>query len=167
MARAERRGKVKFIGYVENDRGRDVKLWARFPVSKPLHDYRVTRLILRARPLDDVRRGTTVDKRNADAELIRDGRKLYLDYDRGTMGYAAVIGRLDKYDDCTDTVLWVMSSDTRIHGVFERTEGLPDHFLFTTYEKAMADFYGPIWSTAKVSGHNLSRDSTRSPTDAA
>lgn len=147
MAVGVRRGKVKLIGYVQNDEGRDVKLFARFPVNKPQHAYELTKLCLGI-SAETIRTGTSVDQRLADAELVINGKLHYLELDRGTMGYAEVIGRLDKYRDCQDKVLWVMSSELRIKGILERTKNLPATFLFTTYEKARQDFHQAIWTDA-------------------
>lgn len=146
MARAVKRGQVRLIGYVQNAEGRDVKLFARFPVSKPQHEYEVTQLLLGAF-VDSVARGNLVDHRLADAELTINEFLLYLELDRGTMGYAEFIARLDKYKDWTGRLLVVMSSQVRIDGLLKRTQGLPNNFLFTTYDKARTDFHGQHWQT--------------------
>lgn len=147
MAVLVRRGKVKLIGYVQNAAGRDVKLFARNPVNKPQHEYEVTELLLGVHA-ELMRRGYSVDSHHADAEITINGILVYLEHDRGTMGYAELIERVNKYIDCENIVLWVMSSETRIKGLLERTESLPETFLFTTYEQARQNFHGDVWQNA-------------------
>jgi hypothetical protein len=143
-SRAVQRGQIACIGFIRDLNGHDAKLFARFSVGKPQHEFENTALILAARP-DRLRRGHFVDEYESDAELVFGGKLFRLERDRSTESYARLAERFRTYGACPDDVLWVMDTQTRIDGVFAKCRPPTNHW-FTTFRRAIDSFREAGWT---------------------
>jgi hypothetical protein len=141
----DRKGRIRSVGRVVNANGQEVKLYSVYPVGKPQHEYELTELLLSIKA-SNVTRGFGIHDLNPDAIITIAEDSYFLELDRGTEGYRELYEQIKAYGN--ETVLWVMSSETRINGVFRRE--VPESQWFTTYRQATADFHaeGAFWNSA-------------------
>jgi hypothetical protein len=136
LLRLDRKGKIRCAGRVANRWGQEVKLYATGPVGKPQHEYELTEVLLRIQATEVVR-GYGIHELNPDAIITIGPDSYFLELDRGTEGYREMYEQVKAYGD--NTVLWIMSSQTRIEGIFRRE--VPESQWFTTYTQAVDDFH--------------------------
>ncbi|MFL5328571.1 MAG: hypothetical protein ACJ8C4_06620 [Gemmataceae bacterium] len=152
LARLARRGAIRLLGTVSLKDGRPEHVYGRgrWKTDNLLHEVLLTQVCRRI-DAEEVRRGpgdTDSDLR-ADAELWINGRRYFLELDRGTMGYEEVIRkRFSRYATSTDFVLWVCPNDSRMEGLRRRGSLLRRTALFTTFGQLLADPHGRIWRDA-------------------
>jgi hypothetical protein len=119
-----------------NGSGQEVKLYATAPVGKPQHEYELTQVLLSIQA-NGVVRGFGIHDLNPDAIVTIGSDSYFLELDRGTEGYREMYEQVKAYGG--ETVLWIMSSQTRIEGIFRRE--VPESQWFTTYAQAVEDFH--------------------------
>jgi hypothetical protein len=149
LNRLVRRKRIRLVGTVCGKVGRPENVYARWTpkVDQLLHEVQLTELCLR---LDaaSILRGPHVHDADIrpDAEVVINGETYYLEWDRGTMGYAQVVRhRFRKYERCRHLVLWVCPTVLRREGLRVRARGIRHVALFATAGDALVSPHGEIW----------------------
>jgi hypothetical protein len=149
LARLAARGRIRLVGTVSRAPGRPEHVYCRGWRPKAdslLHEVELTEFCL---GLDAARidRGphATDPAVRPDAEVRIYGRVYYLEWDRGSMGYAQIVRRFRAYAGCPHLVLWVCPTAERREGLRSRAADLRSTALFTTAAEALASPHGPIW----------------------
>jgi hypothetical protein len=117
-------------------------------VDNVLHELQISRLCFKT-DADEIRRGPAeVDAAiRPDAELLINGQRYFLEFDRGTMSYKAVIEtRFSQYRACPDFVLWVCATEARMEELRRQAESLRGTALFTTLNLALRNPHAAIWT---------------------
>ena len=149
LSRLAAKKRVRLVGSVARTGGRPEHVYCRWR-PKPdllLHEVELTELCLRLHA-GRILRGPHVADRTVlpDAELWINGVLYYLEFDRGTMGYAQIArDRFRKYQDCPHLCLWVCSTEARREGLRARAECVRTTALFATAADALVSPHGPIW----------------------
>lgn len=126
---------MNYIAHVTNLAGRMVKLFARFPVDFPQHEYEVTELILAARP-DAVRRGHQVGQYRPDGVLLYGDIMIYLERERTRKSLDRIRDRIREYRGCESDVCWIVDSVARINNIIDACKP-PKNHMFATYRDAV------------------------------
>jgi hypothetical protein len=109
------------------------------------HEVLLTDFLLRY-PQASVRRGYDVDQPiRADAEMVLNSRRYFVELDTGEMTHRQVRQRWSVYRDVTDFLLVVTSSESRLEGLRRNAEAVAGIALFTTLTAAMESPLGEIW----------------------
>lgn len=149
LRRLAARKRIRWVGSVARTGGRPEHVYCRWR-PKPdllLHEVELTQLCLRLHA-GRILRGPHVEDRTLrpDAEVWINGVLFYLEFDRGTMGYAQVArDRFARYRDRPHLCLWVCSSAARRDRLRARAEGVRATALFATLADALASPHGPVW----------------------
>lgn len=148
LRRLVSRQQIRLVGTVTRKSGRPEHVYCRWR-PKPdalLHEIELTELCFRL-DVGKILRGphATDEGLRPDAEIRIRGQLYYLELDRGTMRYAQIVRRFQKYEGCRQLVLWVCSSEERLEGMRRRAEKLRSVALFTTLAKALASPHAEIW----------------------
>jgi hypothetical protein len=150
LRRLVRKRQLRVAGTISLKNGRPVHAYSRgLPVKTDnlLHEVQISRICFKTHA-DEVRRGPReVDQfLRPDAELIINGQRYLLEFDRGTMSYPVIERtRFAKYQFCRDFVLWVCPTQARMQGLRKRAAVLRETALFTTLNQALRDPHAPIW----------------------
>lgn len=148
LARLVTRGKVRVAGTVSLKVGRPQQVYCRWqPKADQLtHEILLTSVCLRLEAAR-ILRGSQVTRKDllADAEVWIRNRLYFLELDRGTMSYAQIERRYQKYTAATEFVLWVCSTVERRNGLRRRAEVIRHTALFATLGEAVIDPHQPIW----------------------
>ena len=148
LRRLVQRKRIRVVGTVCRKAGRPEYVYCRIrPKSDSLlHEVELTELCLRLDVGRIVRTPQAVDQvLRPDAEIWVNGRRYFLELDRGTMGYAQIARRFRFYTGSTELVLWVCSSRERMEGMRKRAESIRSVALFTTFPETLASPHGAIW----------------------
>ncbi|MGL4555502.1 MAG: hypothetical protein ACRC33_30400 [Gemmataceae bacterium] len=149
LNRLVRRRRVRLVGTVCQKAGRPEHVFCRWSpkIDQLLHEVQLTRLCLRLDAGRILRGSQVVDAEvRPDAEVWINGTVYYLEWDRGTMGYAQIVRhRFSRYERCRHLALWVCSSEARREGFRARAERIRHVALFTTAREALATPHGEVW----------------------
>ncbi len=166
LRRLAARGQLRFVGTVARKHGRPEHVYCRWR-PKPdhlLHEIELTELCFRVDAGRISRGPHAVDRRLLpDAELWINGHHYHLELDRGTMSYAQLERRFEKYIGCRELVLWVCSSRERVEGMRRRAETIRSIALFTTLSEALASPHGAIWIDYQGKKAALPREAGKRP----
>lgn len=159
LARLAARGRVRVAGTVALKAGRPQHVYCRWrPKADQLaHEVLLTRVCLRLRAAR-ILRGPRVTHRDLrpDAEVWIRNRLYFLELDRGTMSYAQIERRYQKYATAPEFVLWVCATAERRDGMRERAGLIRQTALFAQIDEAATDPHGEVWT-------DFSGQSTRLP----
>ena len=99
-------------------------------------------------PETDVLRGWLVNRRiRPDAEMTKDGRLFYVEFDTGHESYAQVRRRQKVYAGVQDILLYVTMTKTRMAGLIRNSDSVKSIALFTTLEQVMSNPTGDVWKS--------------------
>lgn len=132
----DRKGKIRCLGRVVNKNGQEVKLYFTRSEGKAQHEYELTEVLLSIRATKFVR-GYGIHELKPDAIVTIGSDTYFLELDRGTEGYGEMYEQVKAYKN--ETVLWIMSSDTRIEGILRRE--VPENQWFAPFDLAVEDFH--------------------------
>lgn len=134
------------IGVIQLDgiRGQLVLCTRRIKSDLIAHEIGVTQIImaLAQAAVIEVARGSDVDQRFlADAEIRANDRHLMIEFDTGSMRYAQIRGRWEKYLalESHKDVLWVTSTEDRRSGVMTIDHPAKARMTFATLADVMSD----------------------------
>jgi hypothetical protein len=149
LNRLVQRKRIRLVGTVCEKPGRPENVYCRLTpkVDHLLHEVQLTQLCLRLDAEKILRGPAVLDKEvRPDAEVWIRGEVYYLEWDRGTMGYAQIVRhRFRKYERCRHLALWVCPTGLRREGLRARAETIRSVALFTTADEALASPHGEIW----------------------
>lgn len=80
-----------------------------------------------------------------DATLTIGGNTYHVELDCDTMGRGQMSKRMLKYAGCTDTVLVVCLTESRMKRLMKWWSPLPNAY-FSTIRQVVSDPYGPVWT---------------------
>lgn len=148
LRRLARRRKIRLVGTVCRKSGRPEHVFCRWrpKADQLLHEIELTEVCLRIDAGRIVRNPAALDRTlRPDAEVWINGRRMFVENDRGTESYAQVERRFRVYAGTRDFVLWICSSPARRDAFRARAAGIRQIALFTTLAEALADPHGPVW----------------------
>ncbi len=162
LRRLVERRRVRLVGTVcRKAAGRPEHVWCRWrpKVDQLLHEVELTELLLRLDVGALLRGPHLADTQvRPDAELRLNGRRYYLELDRGTISYRQVARRFQKYESCPQLSLWICATEERMEGMRQRAGHLRHTALFTTYAEALASPHGEIWRDFRGGKASLPRE---------
>lgn len=147
LNRMARRHQIHVLGTVRRTVGRPENVYGRVRPKRNqlLHEVEVSDVCFCLQPEAVLRGPSTDDPLRPDARLWIRGELLYLEVDRGTMGYAQIERRYRRYSGCSVVVLWVCPREERLEGLRRLAAGVRHTPLFTTFTEVLADPRGAIW----------------------
>lgn len=154
LRRLVAKGKIRLAGTVSLKDGRPEHLYCCgqwLKVDNLLHEAQLTCVCFKTHA-DEIRRGPDeVDPFiRPDVEFLIGGQRYFLELDRGTISYPTIIQtHFARYTMCTDTVLWVCPTLSRIEGLRRRARNFQADMLFTTFDLAVRNPHGMIWINAE------------------
>ena len=114
--------------------------------SKLRHELLLTDFLL-CYPKATIVRGWRVDKRiRADAEMMLDGRKFFVELDTGEQSYRQVRDRQLSYAGVQDFLLYVTLSERRLQGLLGQADAVKGIALFSTLRRVQVDPAGEVWT---------------------
>jgi hypothetical protein len=149
LHRLAERKKLRLLGTVSLKGGRPEHVYGRghWNTTNLMHEVLLTKVCLKI-DAAEIRRGHgEVDASlRPDAELRIGGRRFFLELDCGTMGYADVVRkRYSRYVGCSDLILWVCPTPSRMEGLRRHATMIRSIALFTTLDQVLANPHGPVW----------------------
>lgn len=157
---------IRLVGTVCRKTGRPEHVYCRWrpKLDSLLHEVELTELCFHLDAGKIARGPHATDKSLLpDAEVWIRGQLYYLELDRGTMSYAQLARRFQKYEGCRQLVLWVCSSEDRRDGMRRRAESIRSVALFTTLAQALASPHGEIWIDFQGKKAALPREGGKKP----
>jgi hypothetical protein len=151
LRRLTERKQLRLAGTVSLKDGRPEHVYCRgarwVKSDNLLHEVQISRLLFKIHANDIHRGPSEVDRYLLpDAELVIRGRRYLLEFDTGTMSYQEIEEtRFLKYAACSDLVLWVCSSPSRMEGLRRRAAAIRGTALFTTLDDALRNPHAAIW----------------------
>lgn len=149
LSRLVRRRRIRLVGTVCQKPGRPENVYCRWTpkTDQMLHEVQLTQVCLR---LDAARilRGPHVTDPDIrpDAEVWINGEVYYLEWDRGTMGYAQIVRhRFPKYERSRNLTLWVCPTPERLEGLRLRAARIRHVALFALAADALTSPHAEIW----------------------
>lgn len=148
LRRLTAKKRIRFVGTICRKGGRPEHVYCRWlpKLGGLVHEVELTELCFRLDAATILRGPHVIDDDiQPDAEVRIKGHLYYLELDRGTMGYAQMARRFERYEGFEDLVLWVCPTAARREGLRQRAEPLRSVALFTTLPEALDSPHKPIW----------------------
>lgn len=129
----------------DNGRPQDVYFNGSLKIDHLKHEVLLTDFLLLYEGVEFCRLWDVDQQVRADAEMVLNGMKFFVELDTGEVSLGRVEKRWENYSGVSDYLLVVTSSETRLRNLVEHSSEVRGIALFTTLDEVKEEPYGEVW----------------------